>query len=168
MAQIRGISTTHFRNVVFGVEDSLVSTVGLLSGVAIADVERATIILSGVVLICVEAVSMAAGSFLSESSARSYAAQREQPLRPSVASGAIMFFSYFLAGFIPLTPYLFLNTAVAFPSSIGASFLALFVLGAVSAHLSGVNIAQSGLRMLVVGGLAIAVGMVVGRMIISV
>lgn len=162
MVHVRGISATHFRNVVFGVEDSLVSTVGLLSGVAIADVERSTIILSGVVLIFVEAVSMAAGSFLSETSAQSYVAQREQPLRPSIASGTIMFFSYFLAGFIPLAPYLFLNIAAAFPSSISASLFALFLLGAMSAKLSRTHLLRSGSRMLVVGGLAIAVGVIVG------
>ncbi|MEK7123112.1 MAG: VIT1/CCC1 transporter family protein [Patescibacteria group bacterium] len=165
MAQIRSISTTYFRNFIFGVEDSLVSTVGLLSGVAIADVERSTIILTGVVLIFVEAISMAAGSFLSETSAQNYATQHEQPLRSSVASGAIMFFSYFLAGFIPLLPYLLLGTAMAFPASIGASLCALFCLGIVSARLSKTSISRNVLRMVIVGGLAIAVGVIVGSMI---
>ena len=62
-------SVSYFRNFIFGVEDSLVSTVGLLSGIAIADVPGHTIFLTGVVLIFVEAFSMAAGTFLSEYSA---------------------------------------------------------------------------------------------------
>lgn len=165
MVQIRTISATYFRNFIFGVEDSLVSTVGLLSGIAIADVERSTIILSGVVLIFVEAISMAAGSFLSETSAQSYAAQSEQPLRSSITSGMIMFFSYFLAGFIPLAPYFFLTTPVAFPLSIAASLAALFVLGVVGAKLSRTNIVPNALRMLIGGGLAIAVGVIVGSTI---
>lgn len=88
---------SYVRNFIFGVEDSLVSTVGLLSGIAIADVGRSTILLTGMVLIFVEAVSMAAGSFLSESSAENYASKHESPLRLSVPASAIMFFSYFLA-----------------------------------------------------------------------
>src|SRR5262245_46938731 len=68
----------YFRNFVFGVEDSLVSTVGLLSGVAIAGLAREEIFLTGVILIFVEAVSMAAGSFLSESSAEEFATHSEK------------------------------------------------------------------------------------------
>ena len=165
MALTRGSSANYFRNFIFGVEDSLVSTVGLLSGVAIADVERSTIILSGVVLIFVEAISMAAGSFLSESTAREFSGQKEQSLRPSMTSGAIMFCSYFLAGFIPLSPYLVFSTATAFPASIGASLFALCCLGVVSARLSKTGIARNVLRMVVVGGLAIAVGVIVGRIV---
>ena len=54
------------RNFIFGAEDSLVSTVGLLAGVASAGIPRKDIIISGVVLIFVEAFSMGVGSFLSE------------------------------------------------------------------------------------------------------
>src|SRR3989338_4103836 len=45
----------YIRNLIFGVEDSLVSTVDLLSGVAAAGVPRSVIFLTGVVLIFVEA-----------------------------------------------------------------------------------------------------------------
>lgn len=156
---------TYVRNFIFGVEDSLVSTVGLLSGIAIADVPRTTILLTGMVLIFVEAVSMAAGSFLSESSAESYVSKHEAPLRSSVSASLIMFFSYFLAGFVPLSPYLLLPVSSAFPVSIVASLIALFVLGALSARMSQTRLIRSALRMLIIGGVAIAVGIIVGRTI---
>jgi hypothetical protein len=38
------------RNFIFGIEDSLVSTVGLLSGIAIEHIPQVTIVLTGVVL----------------------------------------------------------------------------------------------------------------------
>jgi VIT1/CCC1 family predicted Fe2+/Mn2+ transporter len=160
-----GAAISYVRNFIFGVEDSLVSTVGLLSGIAIANIERSTIILTGIVLIFVEAVSMAAGAFLSESSAESFATRRESSFRQTGAASAIMFFSYFLAGFIPLVPYIFFPQDVALPLSIGASLLALFLLGGVSARISHVNLMRSGLRMFIVGGLAIAVGVIVGTII---
>lgn len=156
---------SYVRNFIFGVEDSLVSTVGLLSGIAIADVGRSTILLTGMVLIFVEAISMAAGSFLSESSAESYASKHESPLRLSIPASLIMFFSYFLAGFVPLSPYLLLPVQIAFPSSIIASLIALFLLGAISARISQTRLIRSGLRMLIIGGIAIAVGTIVGRTI---
>jgi len=71
----RRLGEVYLRNFVFGVEDSLVSTVGLLSGIAAAGVAQKDILVSGVVLIFVEAFSMAVGSFLSEEFAEEYVAK---------------------------------------------------------------------------------------------
>ena len=60
----------YFSSFIFGVEDSLVSTVGLLSGVAVAGVNRSGIFVTGVILIFVEAFSMGVGNFLSEDFAK--------------------------------------------------------------------------------------------------
>ncbi|MEK7632108.1 MAG: VIT1/CCC1 transporter family protein [Patescibacteria group bacterium] len=56
------------REVVFGIEDSLVSTLGVITGVASGTANRSVVILSGIVVIFVESVSMAAGTFLSSES----------------------------------------------------------------------------------------------------
>lgn len=155
-------SVSYLRNFVFGVEDSLVSTVGLLSGVAIAGMARESIVLTGVVLIFVEAVSMAAGSFLAETSAETYEEHSETLSKRSYISAVIMFISYFVAGFIPLAPYYFQFVLRPLPVSIGLSIIALFILGAFSAALSRTSWIRDGLRMLLIGGLAILVGVVVG------
>jgi len=158
----RASAVSYFRNFIFGVEDSLVSTVGLLSGVAIANTPKETIFLVGIVLIFVEAFSMAAGSFLSESSAEEYENGANQPKRSSFIAGAIMFGSYFISGFIPLLPYLIwpVNTALVF--SITFSVVALFVLGAVGAKISRTSLIKSALRMTIIGGVAIAIGVAAG------
>ncbi len=153
---------TYFRNFVFGVEDSLVSTVGLLSGIAIAGVARETILLTGLVLIFVEAFSMAAGSFLSETSAEEFTTKREATPSGSFLGGVIMFGSYFAAGFIPLFPYLILGGDTAFTLSVAVSVATLFVLGLVSGALSRTSLLKSALRMAIIGGIAIAVGVAVG------
>lgn len=157
---------SYFRNFIFGVEDSLVSTVGLLAGVAIAGMPRDAIFLTGVVLIFVEAISMAAGSFLSESSAEEYATQKERTSARSQLSAFVMFISYFVSGFIPLAPYIFFATNYAFWMSIGASLVALLALGAISARLSKINMLRNALRMAFIGGLAIAVGTLVGHVFV--
>src|SRR3990167_523191 len=122
------MQASYFRNFIFGVEDSLVSTVGLLSGVAIAGVERETILLTGVVLIFVEAFSMAAGSFLSESSAEEFTTQKSASGTSSLFAGSIMFASYFVAGFIPLFPYVVIAGERAVSLSLGALLPPLFLL----------------------------------------
>ena len=60
----KNVLAGYLRAFVFGVEDSLASTVGLLSGIAIAGAGRETILMTGIVLIFVEAFSMAIGDFL--------------------------------------------------------------------------------------------------------
>jgi vacuolar iron transporter family protein len=56
------------RELVFGLEDGLVSTMGVITGIASGTGLRVVVILSGLVVIFVEALSMAAGSFLSSKS----------------------------------------------------------------------------------------------------
>ncbi|PIR89127.1 MAG: hypothetical protein COU07_02765 [Candidatus Harrisonbacteria bacterium CG10_big_fil_rev_8_21_14_0_10_40_38] len=163
--QSKYISASYLRNFIFGVEDSLVSTVGLLSGIAIAEVPRQTIVLTGIVLIFVEAFSMAVGSFLSEHSAEDFLRKSEGSTNSPRIGGVIMFFSYFIAGFIPLSPYFFFETKFAFGMSIAFSLISLFLLGFVSARFSHSNIWRSGFRMLLLGGVAIFVGTIVGQLV---
>ncbi|MFH1611033.1 MAG: VIT1/CCC1 transporter family protein [Patescibacteria group bacterium] len=59
----------YIREVVFGLEDSLVSTLGVVTGVAVITQDSAMVLVTGCVLIVVEAVSMSAGSYLSSKSA---------------------------------------------------------------------------------------------------
>ena len=159
------ISALYIRNFIFGVEDSLVSTVGLLSGIAVAGVPKATIFLTGVVLVFVEAFSMGVGSFLSEQSAEEYIDKKTKLIGKSFKGGLIMFFSYFAAGFIPLFPYIILGTTGAFGLSITLSLISLFVLGIISARLLGTKLVKGAIRMLALGGIAIIAGVVVGKLV---
>lgn len=155
------------RNFVFGVEDSLVSTVGLLSGIAAVGTARETVILTGVVLIFVEAFSMAVGTFLSEHSAEEAVLHMHGAVsdRDARLAGAIMFVSYFVSGFIPLVPYLIWEGVAGLWVSVAASLVALFTLGAVSARVSRVPMFREALRMLLIGGAAVGVGVLVGVLV---
>ena len=156
-------SALFLRNLVFGVEDGLVSTVGLLSGIAIAGVPRGTIFLTGVVLIFVEAFSMAAGSFLSEASVEEMDGGVDDT-RCSIDAAVIMFAAYFVAGLIPLLPYLKFEVTQAFPLSIICSVVALFLLGYWSGRKTK-SAWRKAVRMAVVGGLAILVGVFAGNLL---
>ncbi|MEK7464189.1 MAG: VIT1/CCC1 transporter family protein [Patescibacteria group bacterium] len=153
------------RNFVFGVEDSLVSTVGLLSGIVFAGVSRTDVIITGVILIFVEGFSMGVGSFLSEWSAEEYVLQHETNFRKSAKSAFVMLISYLVAGFIPLFPYFFVGGNKAIFISIPISLVTLFFLGIGSGRFSKVNTLKDGLRMLIIGGLAIVIGVVVGKLV---
>lgn len=151
----------NIRNFVFGVEDSLVSTVGLVSGIAIAGVPKTIVILTGTVLIFVEAFSMAVGALLSDNSVREFEKHSPVSFSKSVQSSLVMFVSYLFSGFIVLVPYLYFEGGEAIRLSIAASVIALFLLGVVSARFSQTSFWKKGLLMAAIGGLAVLIGVLV-------
>jgi VIT1/CCC1 family predicted Fe2+/Mn2+ transporter len=152
------------RNFIFGVEDSLVSTVGLLSGIAVAGITKTDIFLTGIVLIFVEAFSMGVGSFLSEDTTEDLITKKIAQ-KISILGAVIMFVSYFVAGMVPLSPYLLFEIKDAFIYSNVFSLIALFLLGAVSAMKYKRSPLKLGIKMFVMGGIAIVVGILIGRLV---
>lgn len=152
----------YVRNFIFGAEDSLVSTVGLLAGIASAGMAQKEIIVSGTVLIFVEAFSMSVGSFLSERTTEESFSDYKKQDSNSLWAAIIMFFSYFVFGLVPLFPYFAFSVDRAFWWSIAASLIFLFVLGFISAKVLKTKIFRNGLRMMLIGGIAIGLGVVVG------
>jgi len=161
----KDVFALYVRNFIFGVEDSLVSTVGLLSGIAVAGLPRQDIFITGIILIFVEALSMGAGSYLSEQSAEEYINHNDHSTLNSIFGAFIMFFSYFASGFIPLSPYMFLEVDFAFPTSISFSLVALLLLGMASAKYFKRETVRHGIRMLIIGGMAIGIGVLVGNFV---
>ena len=155
-------SALYLRSIIFGINDSLVSTVGFLAGISVAGVPRATIVLTGVIYALVESFSMAMGDFLSEESAEEYMNKADVNDRPSIISAIFMFISCVLASLVPLLPYVFFSSSTAFFASIGLSVSALFVVGMISARFSRLPVLWRGLRMALLGGAAIAMGVAIG------
>jgi len=151
------------RNFVFGAEDGLVSTVGLLSGVTFAGLSPREIILSGVILIMVEAISMAAGVYISEDS--------EKELDPNekenqFSDAAVMLFSYALIGLIPLLPYLLTpEPRLAFYWSIAASLFTLFCVGLFKGFFVHNHPLKSAVKITLIGAVVIGVAVWVGTLV---
>ena len=158
-------SEIFIRNFIFGVEDSLVSTVGLLSGIAITNMQSSEIVAIGIILIFVEAFSMGIGSLLSEHSVEEYVNHKNVPFWNAALGATTMFFAYFIFGFIPLSPYIFASINYAFWISIIFSLITLFFLGSLSSKFSGVKVLRNGFEMLTIGGIAIVIGIIVGKFI---
>ena len=60
------------RDGVFGTQDGLVSTLGALTGIAAGTQSQSAVVIAGCVIVAVESLSMAAGSYLSSKSQRQY------------------------------------------------------------------------------------------------
>lgn len=154
---------TNLRNFIFGVEDSLVSTVGLLAGVTAGGVTRASIVTTGLVLIVIEGLSMGIGSFLTEETADEVNGNKER-VNKSIFGGVVMLFSYCIAGILPLAPYVFVEGDLAVAISVTTSLLGLFLLGfGTSTFYKRPNAIRHGFKMLLMGGLAVFIGILVGK-----
>jgi VIT1/CCC1 family predicted Fe2+/Mn2+ transporter len=153
---------------VFGVQDGIVSTFGLVMGVAGAQVSPETVLIAGIAGAFSGAVSMGAGEYVSVQVQRELlevrrgrpeaASDSVSPVRAASANAGL----FVLGAVFPLSPFLLL---VGFPAVITStllSVLALFVTGAVLTRLTRRPPLWSGMRMLLIGGGAGVLGYLVG------
>ncbi len=155
----------YIRNIVFGMSDSLVSTLGLLSGIDVAGASHQNIVATGIIYALVAGFSMAVGSFLSEQSAAEFKAKAEVGEGKAIMGAVIIFVSFVVASFIPLVPYLIADTNLELGFSIAFSIVTLFAVGIVSAHISKVSILKRAFTMVLLGGAAILIGVFAGKLI---
>ncbi|MCB9834504.1 VIT1/CCC1 transporter family protein [Candidatus Nomurabacteria bacterium] len=149
-----------FRTLIFGLEDGLVSTGGVIIGVSAGVSEKRIILLAGLVTIAVEALSMAAGEYLSQKSSQQMKKQVNQ--KHLLESAMVMYLSYASAGLVPISAFLFFPVATARFVAIIASLTALFLIGFIKGKILGLDSLKSGIEFLLVGGTATLVGIVVG------
>ncbi|MBI2414403.1 VIT1/CCC1 transporter family protein [candidate division WWE3 bacterium] len=155
------LNREYFRNFIFGAEDAFVSTVGVVFGLATnSDYSSKQLIVTGLVVISVEALSMSAGAFLSEESVHEIENSKNDVKDNTTVDALVMLVTYLLAGWLVLAPYLFIETTIAKYISMGVTFLALFGLGLIPVHK-----VKDGIRMVFIAGIAIIIGLLVANLI---
>jgi VIT1/CCC1 family predicted Fe2+/Mn2+ transporter len=123
------------------------------------------IILTGVILIFVEAFSMAVGELLADTTVKEFEEHHAVPLSSATIAAVVMLFSYVGAGFLVISPYMFLMVHKAFYVSIGIALCLLFILGVTTAEISRVHPFRKGVTMAIVGGIAIGIGILAANII---
>jgi len=209
--------------IVFGLEDGMVSTLGAITGIAVGSQNHFTVVLAGMVIIAVESISMGIGSYISNTSeyeiikrklyeeeqeindfpkeerqeleliyvkdgwpkslAKKMAeeasknkklllhemAHHELNISPNEKkhprlNGVFMFFSYMIGGIIPLFAYFILPINIAIKLSIFVTLLGLFFLGASTTKYTKTSWFKMGIRVLVLGGIALLAGYFIGKL----
>jgi VIT1/CCC1 family predicted Fe2+/Mn2+ transporter len=118
-----------------------------------------------------EAETLAAKLMADKENVLDTLAREELGLDPAELGGsaweaAITSFVLFFAGAIaPVAPFLFLSGGAAIATSLAASGVALFIIGAAITLLTGRGVLYSGLRQLLIGMAAAAVTFGIGRLI---
>ena len=161
----------YLRSMLFGLQDGIVSTTGVVAGISAGVEDRSIIILASLVAVAVEASSMGAGQYSSEKAVHQMEAKKASQGKSyakhtdSVMFGAlIMFFAYFAAGAIPIVPMLLTQIPLDLARiiSIGSAFIALFLIGFIKGKIVEEAALRSAVEMLFIGGMATIVGLLVG------
>jgi len=164
------------REIVFGLEDGLVTTLGLTAGLAASLVANNIVIIAAIVEMFAGAVSMAAGTYLSNKSQLEFIAKEIKKHKkekkfvehtftsPAKAALTISFF-YILGAIPPILPYFFASLYNALISSVVIGALTLFGIGVWKTRITKREPMKSGFEMLVVGLLAALVGFIVGNIL---
>lgn len=150
----------YFRTIIFGMQDALVSTTGVVVGVAAGNASRDTMILAATVTILVEALSMASGQYVSEGSVHSL--EKSKHTDNLLVGAILMFIAYLAGGAIPLIPILCLPKEYMIITSLVASLIGLFTLGWWRSIISGENKLRTATQVMLIGGMSALVGLLVG------
>ena len=160
------ITHDNIREVIFGMEDSLITSLGTVTGMAAGGQDRFVILLSGVVVTIISIASMSAGSYLSAKSTTGI----QKPLQSesnlvlaSLRSALTMAVSYAAGGFLPLLPYLFFPISSALYLAPCFTAIILFCVGVGSAHYTKRSMWKSGLEMMGVSLGAAVIGYLIGQ-----
>lgn len=156
------IHEDYIRSAFFGLQDGLVSTTGVVVGISAGVNDKSIVILASLVAVCVEASSMAAGQYSSEKAVHQ---MNRVPGRhnDSLLLGAIiMFFAYLGAGLIPILPVIIVGPPTSSYFSVAFALGGLFLVGLLRGQLTKEKSLRNAIELLIIGGVATAIGLIVG------
>lgn len=155
------LQEAYLRSLMFGLQDGIVSTTGVVIGISTGVSDKAIIVLAALVAVTVEATSMAAGQYTSEKAAHQL--DKTGSRTDSLITGSvIMFFAYLGGGMFSIIPTLLFNQPEARIIAIASSFGGLFLIGYFKGHLVEHKPLRSAIELFIIGGIATTIGLVVG------
>jgi VIT1/CCC1 family predicted Fe2+/Mn2+ transporter len=155
------IHREYLRSIIFGVEDSLVSTTGLLAGISITAQNSHYIITTGLIAILIEAVSMGVSEYLSDDAVKDIDKMKRNT-DSAFLSGLFLMIAYIIAGLIPLTPIAFLRFPISLVTSVILALVGLFLLGYIKGALVHSSRSRGAIKILIVGGITTILGLILG------
>jgi len=155
------IHEDYMRSLMFGLQDGIVSTTGVVVGISIGVESKAIVILAAFVAVMVEATSMAAGQYSSEKAVHQM--DKTGKHTDSLIMGAlIMFVAYLIGGMFSIIPTVLLNQPIARIVAIISAFSGLFLIGYLKGLFIEGSTIRSAVELFVIGGIATTIGLVVG------
>lgn len=148
----------------FGLQDGIVSTTGVVVGISTGVSDKAIIILATLVAVTVEASSMAAGQYSSEKAVHQM--DKTGKHTDNLYIGAfIMFFAYLTGGLFSIIPILLFNQPIARIIAIISAFFGLFIIGYLKGYLVEHRPLRSAIELFIIGSITTTVGIIVGYLL---
>lgn len=154
----------YLRALMFGLQDGIVSTTGVVIGISTGVSDKAVILMAALVAVTVEATSMAAGQYSSEKAVHQM--DRSGKHTDSLGVGAlVMFVAYLVGGTFSVVPTIVLDQPQARYVAVVSSFIGLFAIGYLKGMVVEGRPLRSAVELFVIGGVATMAGVVVGRLL---
>jgi len=151
----------YLRSLMFGLQDGIVSTTGVVIGISTGVNNKDIIVLAALVAVMVEASSMAAGQYSSEKAVHQM--DKTGKHTDNLYIGAlIMFVAYLIGGSFSIIPTLIFDQPIARILAIISSFVGLFIIGYIKGHLVEHRPLRSAIELFIIGSVATIVGVAVG------
>lgn len=151
----------YLRSLMFGLQDGIVSTTGVVLGISTGVDSKAIIILAALVAVTVEATSMAAGQYSSEKAVHQL--DKTGKHTDSLLIGAIiMFIAYLIGGSFSIIPVVLLDQPLSKIVAIVSAFIGLFIIGYIKGQIVDHKPLRSAAELFVIGSIATTIGIVVG------
>lgn len=151
----------YLRSLMFGLQDGIVSTTGVVIGISTGISDKAIIVMAALVAVAVEASSMAAGQYSSEKAVHQM--DRSGKHTDSLYIGAlIMFISYMMGGAFSIVPIIAFDQPVAKIIAVASAFTGLFIIGYLKGYLVEHKPLRSAIELFAIGAIATTVGIIVG------
>ncbi len=156
------IHEDYLRSLMFGLQDGIVSTTGVVAGISAGVESKPIIVLAALVAVSVEASSMAAGQYTSEKAVHQM--DKEGKHTDNLIIGAlIMFVSYLIGGAFSIIPTLVFDQPLARYLAIASSFAGLGIIGYIKGRIVKHEMPlRSAVELFIIGGLATLIGLIVG------
>lgn len=151
------------RDFVFAADDGIITTFAVVAGSLGAALSPRVILILGAANLLADGFAMASGNYLATKSEEEYeeAEDKTQQYHSPLPHSIITFFSFVIAGVIPLLPYL-AGIRGGFYLSAFLVLMSLFTVGVVRTRFTKKKWLLGGVEMIAVGGLAAAVAYLTG------
>ena len=158
---LKNLHEDYLRSLMFGLQDGIVSTTGVVVGISTGVNNKEIVILAALVAVTVEATSMAAGQYSSEKAVHQH--DKNGKHTDSLVLGAvIMFFAYLLGGAFSIIPTVIFPQEISRILAIISAFFGLFLIGYLKGRLVDHKPLRSAIELFIIGSIATTIGVVVG------
>lgn len=156
----------YIRDVVLSANDGIVTTFAVVAGSLGASLSPSVVVILGLANLFADGLSMSTGSYLGVKSEIEYEQSEGKKVklgtRP-LKNGLVSFFSFGIAGFIPLVSFVFKFEEPVLVSSILVAS-SLFIVGIFRGMVSNKHVLRTAFENLLIGGASAVVAFYVGEM----